>query len=474
MQENKLLVHMKYNIIIMLLFVLCLFGCSSEEDPQSVAFCIDEYDIDWFGGDIRLDITANCKWTVTATGEGLSILIKEGEGNSYTKAQVSMNTGYDMRFSFITVTSEDGSSSSIVRVNQERTYALTVDQQETSLSATGGEFSIPVSTNEPEVSFSLPDWITHTGSRGLDKYTYTFKAEPNKTGEPRNGSVVINGLESHSSHIVKQDSFDPDSVKLLQDISWTTNRDLSIPVSITPEYADISKITIEENNNINKASIKDGKLNVELSNYGPFEILLKAGHKEIGRYKGEFLSKNPLSIGSNREIYIGQKLYIDYNYYSADYILTSSDNNVLEVLDNTKVLAKNLGESTLIAEHPYVDSKSEVTIKVEPFLLNARIGWIGEQWDGTFNVWFTAMITGPNNMTNMQFSVSDKTGRSIISNEGSIDNRGVITTKIINVNRNGYYNILDVLTEYVFKVSVSINGNKYSKSANISNSVGSY
>ena len=447
----------------MLLSVLCLFGCSSEE-PQSVAFSVKEYDIDRYGGDIRLDVTANCKWTVTATGEGLSILIKEGEGNSYTKAQVSMNTGYDMRFSFITVTSEDGSSSSIVQVNQGRTYALKVDQQETSLAATGGEFSIPVSTNEETVEFTLPDWITSTGSRGLDKYTYTFKAEPNKTGKPRSGSIAMNGKNSQANHLIEQDSFAPDSVKLLQDISLVTEKYLSIPVTITPEYADISKVTIEENSSINEASIKDGNLNVELSDYGDFEILLKAGNKEVGRHKGEFFPKSPLNIELNKEIYIGQRLHIDYSYYSSEYILTSSNTNVLEVLDNTKVLAKNFGESTLVAEHPYIDSRSEVTIKVEPFLLNAKIGWVGEQWDRTFNVWFTAMITGPENMTNVRFSVLDKYGHTIIFNEGKIDSRGVITTKTINVSCYGYNNILDALKGYMFKVSVSINKKEYSKS----------
>lgn len=470
---------MKYNILIMLLSVLCLFGCSSSEsEPQSVAFSIKEYNVDQYGEEFQLEVTANCKWTITATGDGLSIITKTGEGNSYAKAFVSRNNGYDMRLSFITVTSEDGSSSSIVQINQEAKIGLQAGNVDT-LSAEGGSFTIPIKTNDEIISIETPDWITYTSARALTESIYSFTANSNDTRSVREGTITIQGKELSQAIEVIQDSHAPQSVELTQNYLWTTNRDIRIPFSVIPEYADLSKLDTKSNSNVKTISLEDGYATVTFYDYGTFEVYFYNEGKQIGKASGEYIPLDPLETPDGKELYVGQKYYLDYWHYTPDYILASSNTNAVEVLDNRNVLAKDLGESQLTVTHPNTESRSEITVKVEPFLLEARIGNVTEQQDGTFNVTFAARIEGPQGMSCSGFVVTDKEGYIKILNEGNVKDMDFFAKKIytstINVSRNGYNNILEALRGYHFMVEVVISEKVYQRTVAIDTfNVGSY
>lgn len=467
---------------ILLLAVLCLTGCSKEEEPQTVVLSMTTYDkIDEKGEIIYVQVTANCPWHVDDNSELVNIDILQNEDYSGTIGiSIKENLSYDDLTHIITVTSEDGTSSATLTIYHPCMPRLEYDVLSYNLSAEEGTFELPVRTNDEIISVETPDWITLTSSRSLTNYTYNFIVESNKTGTIRNGDITLKGKEISKSINVIQDSYAPVEIDFTEILPVAVSEnEFSIGFNLYPEYADVSKLKWEASNNCD-ITISESRLNVKLNEYGEFVVSASVGEKELCKLKSEYIPEilfNPTLI----QVCVGQTISLNYWYYSKDYILHSSDPNAVEIIGNHSFKVRDYGSYVVSATHPVTGSHARMEIQVEPFLLESRLAWLGEKSDGSFDVQFTALIQAMEGSFINGYYVVDKEGHVLSWNQGNIreyyDLGFVIETIDINVKYDGskYHNILDALDGYVFNVSATVDGVPYQKSIKVNTyHVGSY
>lgn len=470
---------MKNYIITLLMAVLCLCGCSSESDPQSVAFSMDEYEFDANGGTLDVKITANCIWYIVGSFNRI-VNLQNGEGDTTLRVTIPQNTSYDGITYTIPINSEDGTSSDVLVIRQKAGIGMEIGEVGM-IPAEGGSFTIPVRTNDESVQVETPEWITFTSSRALTGYTYSFTAEPNKTGAVRGGTVTLKGSTLSKSVEVEQDSYAPTGVELREYPNYISSKEFATEISLIPEYADYSKLGIKRSANC-IALIENDTLSLSLTDYGKFTVYFLSDDKEIERVDGEYIPSSIFSLEETQEVYLGQSDFLSYWYYTSDYILKSSDESVVEIDEHGKPYAVGFGSSVISVTHPEVDVYDEVEVKVEPFLIESGIGWLGETGNGTFDVNFAARLEGPYGMTCSGFLISDKDGYVEILNEGNISYSSLgetasivkIWSNTINVSRAGYSNILDALEGYRLMAEVVIDGKVYQRTVRISMSQVSY
>lgn len=257
--------------------VLCMAGCSGE-DPQHVAFSVNELEVGPDATRMTIGIEANCPWTITDEKNKTFTEEREGIGSMETIFIVLTNPDFEPKQYTVTITSEDGTSSDVLIVHQKEQYGLEADRSEL-IAAEGGEVHIPVRTNDKIDNIETPDWITFTSSRALTGYTYTFAAEPNKTGSPRKGKISLYGEHYTSSRIdVTQDSYAPTGVdtSLIPEVIAVDITDGSTfdslyqyPIALVPDYADFSKLRMDyDPRTQSNASIGDYTLNIKFFDKG--------------------------------------------------------------------------------------------------------------------------------------------------------------------------------------------------------------
>lgn len=255
--------------IFLLVVLLCLTGCSSD-DPQSVSFSIKTHETSYLGEILTVNVTANCTWTINETSQQVLIQEMSGNGDDIIRIHIAQNTEYDDLTHSITITSEDGTSSDVLTIKQETRIGTLAESIEM-LSAEGGDFTIPIKTNDEITEVDTPEWITFISSRALTDYTYSFTAEPNKTGSARNGTITIRGKYQTKTITIEQDSYAPTGVGLLQDLKIVYTSNQSVGICLLPEYADWSKLKVKTSNSC-QASIEEGYLKNSLQSYGKFNL----------------------------------------------------------------------------------------------------------------------------------------------------------------------------------------------------------
>lgn len=268
--------------LFLIMAILCLTGCSEDEEPQSVAFLSSEKTVPSEGGSFTVAIEANCPWTISEQSELVSVQQVSGDGNSTVRINVGPNTSYDDLSHAVTIASKNGTSNDMLTVKQERTFAVKAEQQEGTISCEGGTFTIPVNTNDNISKVETPEWITFTESRGLEQRTYAFTAEPNKTGSVRTGTVILSGEKSSATIDLSQDSYTPVSASLiLPDTMELTEFPVTSPLEFSPEYADFSKISAHTTGGT--VQMSDGEITVDTDREGQISIVFSAGGQNIGK-----------------------------------------------------------------------------------------------------------------------------------------------------------------------------------------------
>ena len=464
---------------ILFLAVLCLAGCSGD-DPQSVAFNQETLEVSPEKGTYPMEISANCAWTITA--ELLSIHIEPtyGNGNSTVHISLPENESYNELTKRITITSEDGTSSDILTVIQKENIGMDI-QKIGMISEEGGTFDIPVETNDNITSVNTPDWVAFTSSRALTGYTYTFTAEPNKTGSVRTGTVSFNGKERAYRMEVKQDSYAPKKIEILDYFPASTSSERTFDLIITPDYADRSKIKVVCNKECT-ASVDENTLNVTFNNYGKYCLtFLGEQNNPVGTADMEYIPKKPLWHGGYKEVYLGQENFIKYiEYVSDSYILASSDNQVVAVSGNSGSSAVGCGECTVSVSYPGTDCYDELPVSVEPFTLNPRILHISNFNGNVYKISLVALVGGADDMEYHGFALVNPENNIVMMNDGEtkwIDrNHLKITTDEFNIICDEDFDyVFNLLAKYRFLVQASVGGQKHERIVSVdSNHIGDF
>lgn len=454
----------KFISFILLLGMVCLAGC---KEDQVVSFAVKEMNVGPDATRMNVKIEANCSWTVKDESNMTFTEVKEGTGPKEIIIIVYTNPDYEQKKYTVSITSEDGTSADILTIIQGERFGLEADSSKI-VSEEGGTFEIPIKTNDEITSVDTPSWISFTSSRSMTGYTYIFSAEQNKTGSIRNGSIALNGKYKTWNVEVKQDSYAPNSITFREDYSCITKRKFIADFFVEPAYADLSKLSIATSENC-KASISDGAVYAEISDFGAFNISFFSDGEEILKYKGEYIPEKPFYYDDIQEAYLGSTGFLRYEHYSSNYILHSSNPDVVAIGEKNRISAVGYGTSMVSVSHPNsTECYDEIWIEVVPFLLDARIGGYTQIPGGAFDVNFAARVEGPRNMAVSGFMIIDPSGYIVMTNNGSIseidDFTKQITASAIRVNWGGYPNINEALRGYIFVVETVIDGQVHKRS----------
>ena len=138
-------------------------------------------------------IASNTAWTATSSAPWAKINAASGSGNAQVVVSAEENTAITQRSATVTIKTADGKASATVKVTQSAANVIfSVDKNEHSVAAAGGDFSVKVTHNIGYKINSQPEWVKQTGkvpSGNTD--TYTFTAEANTSTEAREGVIVF-------------------------------------------------------------------------------------------------------------------------------------------------------------------------------------------------------------------------------------------------------------------------------------------
>ena len=263
-----------------------------------------------------------------------------------------------------------------------------------------------VSTNDNITSVEVPEWITFTSSRALKDYTYTFEAKPNKSGGPRRDVIRLRGSDSSDYVLVEQDSYNPTSIKLnLTDkaipVTYKNQRTLSdvvsIPFTMEPEYADLSKITISSDLRSDCVlSLSDGNLNIQFCDWN----LMNGGVKYVRFYSdGKKIGDSAilpvygeLPDFSDVTVFAGQEITLS-TLVAADYISVTADKDAVVYLGNKKLKPLKTGKHTVTITHTLTGEEKEMTIDARLYMINAYVSY-SYAWGSWWDVKITGEVRG--------------------------------------------------------------------------------
>ena len=140
-----------------------------------------------------LDVTSNTAWTAASGASWAKLNKTNGSGNAQIVVTAEENTAITQRSATITIKTADGKASATVKVTQSAANVIfSVDKNEHSVAAAGGDFTVKVTRNIGYKINSQPEWVKQpdkANSGNVD--TYTFTAEANTSTEAREGVIVF-------------------------------------------------------------------------------------------------------------------------------------------------------------------------------------------------------------------------------------------------------------------------------------------
>ena len=138
-------------------------------------------------------IASNTAWTATSSAPWAKTNAASGSGNAQVVVSAEENTAITQRSATVTIKTADGKATATVKVTQSAANVIfSVDKNEHSVAAAGGDFTVKVTRNIGYKINSQPDWVKQTDkvpSGNTD--TYTFKTEANTSTEAREGVIVF-------------------------------------------------------------------------------------------------------------------------------------------------------------------------------------------------------------------------------------------------------------------------------------------
>ena len=140
-----------------------------------------------------LDVTSNTAWTAASGASWAKLNKTNGSGNAQIAVTAEENTAITQRSATITIKTADGKASATVKVTQSAANVIfSVDKNEHSVAAAGGDFTVKVTRNIGYKINSQPEWVKQTGKANSGNVdTYTFTAEANTSTEAREGVIVF-------------------------------------------------------------------------------------------------------------------------------------------------------------------------------------------------------------------------------------------------------------------------------------------
>lgn len=221
MKTNKL-----WSIMMMLVVVLgtaiALSSCGSDDDkskrddekheqePSTLSIDVSSLNFDADGGSKSISIKSNTGWVITSSSSWVAIEPASGSGNKSIAIKTGENTSTNVRNCDVTIKTDDGVLSKIVKVSQDgsNTILLVNGAKDATLNfgADGSETqSISITANSDWTVTNIPEWIQVSPSNGSGNSTIqvTVNSE-NFSDANRTSTLSINSNGGHANLNVSQ------------------------------------------------------------------------------------------------------------------------------------------------------------------------------------------------------------------------------------------------------------------------------
>lgn len=215
----------------------------------------------------------------------------------------------------------------------------------------GCEFEADVLSNDYVESMKLPEWISFVSSRSLTKYIYKFKAEPNKTGKERSGTIIIYGEDSSGKTTVTQKPYNPTGIEIdgIDNVILADGKTYTFPIKPVPEYAGTSELKVSIT--AGSAFIKDGNIHICCDTAGTHTLEVMLGNKNIYTKEITFVSPEiSLNVRDGAEYCIGQPFEITADIPQEYAEISVPDETILKKKDGKYVFTKE-GEAEITARN---------------------------------------------------------------------------------------------------------------------------
>lgn len=178
----------------------------NQKQKDALTVTSSKFDIDWLGGDIRLEVKSNIDFQYTIDGlaqEWIEPVTTRGMKTSVLTFAVKENGSEAKRNGTITIFS--GELKEVIEVNQAGIHpSIIASQNEISVSAESTQVSIEVRSNV-DVTVEMPegvDWITEVATKSMSTNTYTFNVAANEGYDNRSAKIKFTNAENGLSETV--------------------------------------------------------------------------------------------------------------------------------------------------------------------------------------------------------------------------------------------------------------------------------
>lgn len=212
---------------------VCLASCDDDDDKRGpisdeTSFTVSDASLDYLKTESSRSIYVRAASLPVATSDSEWLHVtdfeKNGESANIYVAQVSVdeNTGYDDRTGTIKIVA--GNESQTVTVKQSYRDGVLVSANSLTLLPEGGSVEVAYQSTG-DVKVTAPEWMTEVAGRALTPGVIKFAVAANRTGDARQGEVVI-ALASDNSVkatvAVSQESVDitamPSAIAIARDM----------------------------------------------------------------------------------------------------------------------------------------------------------------------------------------------------------------------------------------------------------------
>lgn len=146
----------------------------------------------------KLDISADCAWTVSGAPSWMSLSANSGTNNSTIEITCTRNpSSTDERSAVLTVTSASGKIKKAVTVIQAiANEQITTNVNELSFISVGESKTLAIQSNTTWTIKGVEDWFTLSRTEGEGNHDVTITTKKNEQETPRSATLTVQGANA--------------------------------------------------------------------------------------------------------------------------------------------------------------------------------------------------------------------------------------------------------------------------------------
>lgn len=224
-----MMIMKKYSWMLLAGLFIGLAACSDDKNNDTPAqtpnITVEEKE-EWESGQILfgsttgsqvVHFTTNVAWTAKTDQEWCKVQPTSGNaGDVSVTLTLEENTGYDERNASFVLTA--GTAKKTFKIVQKQKDALMATSATVEMDAAGGNFTVEMQSNlsfDYEIDDAATAWIAPVETKGLTTTHLQFNAQPNDTGEKREGKIVFRAGELSETVTVYQAAADTSTPTLV-------------------------------------------------------------------------------------------------------------------------------------------------------------------------------------------------------------------------------------------------------------------